>query len=179
MEYKSINGPVYSRHASSPPVINSRMAALYGIKAPCILEPGQYAGVGVGGNVKLRMLVDRGTRKITCHAVIDWIKSDEAAGTWSIGFGSLSLSDEEFRVLERNFVEEAEKPVEFVRKVRDKAAEAETVVVADVAGEILRFKAVQFPVSVIEAIDIMRGDTPFSEFVVEAVRSYSKKQGAA
>ncbi|MBI5570850.1 MAG: hypothetical protein HY914_12970 [Desulfomonile tiedjei] len=175
MEYKSINGPVYSRHASSPPVINSGMAALYGIKAPCILEPGQYAGVGVGGNVKLRILVDGGKRKITCHAMIDWIKPDEASATWSIGFGNLSLSDEEFRILESNFVEEAEQPVEFVPKVREKAAEAESVVVADVAREILRFKAVQFPVSVIEAIDVMRGDTPFSEFVVEAVRSYSKK----
>jgi hypothetical protein len=175
MEYKSIDGPVFSRQASSPPIINSAMATKLGIKAPCITEPGQYAGIEAGNNVKLRLLVDGGKKKITCHGVIDWVKFDEATAKYHIGFGSLSLSDEEFRILERNFVEEAEKPVEFVRKVREKAAEVESVVGADTVVEIMRHKAVKFPVSVIEAIDIMRGDTPFSEFVVNAVRAYTKK----
>jgi hypothetical protein len=175
MEYKSVDGPVYSRQASSPPVINSERATKYGIKAPCLVEPSQYVGIEAGDNVKLRLLVDGGTKKITCHAVIDWVKSEETTGKTYIGFGSLSLSDEEFHILERNFVEEAEKPVEFVPKLRDKAVEAESVVVSDVAGEIMRHKAVKFPVSVIEAIDIMREDMQFSEFVVNAVKAFIKK----
>jgi hypothetical protein len=175
MEYKGIDGPVFSRQASSPPIINCGMATKLGLKAPCMTEPGQYAGIEAGTNVKLRLLLDGGKRKITCHAVIDWVKFDEARSKYYIGFGSLSLSDGEFRILERNFVEEAEKPVEFVQKVREKAAEVESVVAADAAVEIMRHKAVNFPVSVIDAIDIMRGDTPFSEFVVNAVRAYVKK----
>jgi hypothetical protein len=175
MEYKGIDGPVFSRQASSPPIINSAMATKLGIKAPCMTEPGQYAGAEAGTNVKLRLVVDGGKKKITCHGIIDWVKFDEATAKYYIGFGSLSLSDEEFRILERNFVEEAVKPVEFVRKVREKATGVEPVVVADAAVEIMRHKAVNFPVSVIEAIDIMRGETPFSEFVVNAVRAYIKK----
>jgi hypothetical protein len=175
MEYKSIDGPVYSRHALSPPIINSEMGTKYGIKAPCTAEPGQYTGIEAGNNVKLRLVLDGGEKRITCHGKIDWVKSDKATGRWYVGFGSLSLSDDEFRLLERNFVEQTEKPVEFVRKVRDKAAEAETVVVVDTIREIMRYKAVKFPVSVIEAIEIMREDTPFSEFVVNAVRAYVKK----
>jgi hypothetical protein len=175
MEYKSIDGPVYSRHALSPPIINSQMGTKYGIKAPCMVEPGQYTGIEAGNNVKLRLVLDGGEKRITCHGKIDWVKSDKATGRWYVGFGSLSLSDDEFRLLERNFVEQTEKPVEFVRKVRDKAAEAETVVVVDTIREIMRYKAVKFPVSVIEAIEIMREDTPFSEFVVNAVRAYVKK----
>jgi hypothetical protein len=175
MEYKSIDGPVYSRRALSPPIINSEMATKYGVKAPCMVEPGQYAGIIAGDNVKLRFLVDGGKKKITCHGTIDWVKSDEVTGNFYVGFGSLSLSEEEFRILERNFVEQAEKPVEFVSKIRERASEAKSVVVAEAAREIMRHKAVHFPVSVIEAIDIMREDTPFSQFVVEAVRAYVKK----
>jgi hypothetical protein len=175
MEYKSIDGPVYSRHAMSPPIINSQMAMKYGIKAPCVVEPGQYGGIEVGGNVKLRLLVDKGTRRITCHGIIDWIKTDETTGKSYVGFGSLSLSDEEFKILARNFVEETSESVEFVPRVREKAVNAETVVVADTPHEIMRYKAVHFPVSVIEAIDLMRGDTSFSEFVVNAVRQYVKQ----
>jgi hypothetical protein len=175
MEYKSIDGPVFSRQASSPSIINSAMATKLGIKAPCMTEPGQYAGVEAGTNVKLRLVVEGGKKKITCHGTIDWVKFDEVAAKYYIGFGSLSLSDKEFRILEMNFVEEAEKPVEFVRSVREKAAEVESAVLSDTAVEIMRHKAVNFPVSVIEAIDIMRGDTPFSEFVVNALRAYIKK----
>jgi hypothetical protein len=175
MEYKSIDGPVFSRQASSPPIINSAMATKLGIKAPCMAEPGQYAGIEAGNNVKLRLVVDGGERRITCHGKIDWVKFDEVTAKYYIGFGSLSLSDEEFRILERNFVEETEMPVEFVRTIREKAADLESVEVDNGAVEIMRHKAVNFPVSVIEAIDIMREDTPFSEFVVNAVRAYVKK----
>jgi hypothetical protein len=175
MEYKSIEGPVFSRQASSPPIINSAMAAKLGVKAPCMTEAGQYGGIEPGNNVKLRLVVDDGERRITCHGKVDWVKFDEATGKCYVGFGSLSLSDEEFRILERNFVEETETHVEFVRTVREKAADLESVVVADDAVEIMRHKAVNFPVSVIETIDIMREDTPFSEFVVNAVRAYVRK----
>lgn len=175
MEYKSIEGPVFSRRAFSPPVINSAMAPKLGIKAPCMTKPGEHAWIEPGNNVKLRLVVDDGEKRITCHGKIDWAKFDEVTGKCYVGFGSLSLSDEEFRILERNFVEETEMPVEFVRTVREQAADLESVVMADGAVEIMRHKAVNFPVSVIEAVDIMRGDTPFSEFVVNAVRAYVKK----
>lgn len=176
MEYKTIEGPVFLRQAASPPIINSAMATKLGVKAPCITEHGKYTGIQVGSNVKLRLVVDGGERRITCHGKIDWVKFDEATAKCYIGFGSLSLSDEEFRILERNFVEETEMPVEFVRTVREKAADLENIVTAGADVEIMRLKAVNFPVSVIEAIDIMRGDTPFSEFVVNAVRAYVKKR---
>jgi hypothetical protein len=175
MEYKSIEGPVFSRRAASPPIINSAMASKLGVKAPCMMEPEKCDEIEPGSNVKLRLVVDDGEKRITCHGKIDWVKSNEATGRYYIGFGSLSLSDEEFRILERNFVEDTEKPVEFVRTVREKAADLESVVVTDDTGEIMRHKAVKFPVSVIESIDIMRGDTPFSEFVVNAVRAYVAK----
>jgi hypothetical protein len=176
MEYKSIDGPVFSRKALSPPVINSRMATTVGIKALCLTEPGQYSGIQAGNNVKLRLVLEGGKKRLTCHGMVDWVKFDEFTNKYFIGFGSLSLSDEEFRVLQRSFVEEAEKPVEFVPRVREKAAEVESVAVANTAAKIMRHKAVNFPVTVIEAIDIMRGDTPFSEFVVNAVLAYIKQR---
>ncbi len=176
MEYKSIGGPVFSRQAASPPVINSTMATRLGIKAPCLTEPGHDSGIEVGNNVKIRLVVDGGEKRITCHGRIDWVRLEEATGKYYIGFGNLSLTDEEFRILERNFVEESEKPVEFVRDIRGKAAELASVLVAGSdAVDIMRQKAVNFPVSVIEAIDNVRGDTPFSEFVVRAVRAYMEK----
>jgi hypothetical protein len=175
MEYKYIEGPVFSRLAASPPIINSVMATKLGIKAPFMPEPGEYGWIEPGSNVKLRLVVDDGEKRITCHGKIDWVEFDQATGKRYVGFGSLSLSDKEFRILERNFVGETEKPVEFVRTVREKAADLQSVVSANDAGEIMRHKAVNFPVSVIETIDIMRKDTPFSEFVVNAVRAYVKK----
>ena len=38
----------------------------------------------------------------------------------------------------------------------------------------MRLKAVNFPVSIIEAIDEKRGHVSFSEFVINAVRAYLK-----
>ncbi len=175
MEYKGIDGPVFSRRALSPPIINSSMANEFGLKASCSMEPGQYVGLETGANVKLRLLLNHGKRKITCHGVIDWIKFDESRGKHYIGFGSLSLSDKEFHILERNFVEEPDEPVEFVQKIREKARDVESAVALDEAAEIMRHKAVNFPVSVIDAIEAARGDTPFSAFVVDAVRTYLDK----
>ena len=77
MEYKNVDGVVYSRYASSPPVINSEMAWKFGIQVPCPMEPGHYTQFNVGSNVKLRIVIERGNMKMTCHAMIDWVEKDE------------------------------------------------------------------------------------------------------
>ena len=174
MDYKHIDGIVYSRYALTPPVINSDLAHRYGLKVPCVVEPGQFSGFEVGRNVKLRLVVAGGTKKITCQAKIDWVERDESTDEYYVGFGSLSLTDEEFQVLQANFVEEKGKILEFGVRVRDRARDVQPVVVSNQAREIMRLKAVNFPVSVIEAIDEKRGDTSFSEFVINAVRQYLK-----
>jgi hypothetical protein len=174
MDYMHIDGLVYSRSAGTPPIINSPVAHQYGIQAPCLLEPSQYAGPNVGTNVKLRVIVDGGARKMTCHAKVDWVKVDPETGKSLVGFGSLSLTDEEFRILATNFTEQPKYPLEFGVSVRDKGVNAETIRVSHEATEIMRLKAVNFPVSVIEAIDETRGSTSFSEFVTNAVREYMK-----
>jgi hypothetical protein len=175
MQYMHIDGQVYSRHALTPPVVNSDKALGYGIQVPCEREPSQYSGPSVGNNVKLRLVVDGGARKMTCHARVDWIKQDPDSGKSFVGFGNLSLTDEEFRILEANFTEKPQEPLEFGTSIRDKAKQAETVKISAQAQEIMRLKAVNFPVSIIEAIDENRGATPFSEFVTNAVREYLKR----
>jgi hypothetical protein len=176
MEYKYLDGHVYCRPASTPPVINSAFAIRYGIRVPCPADPGQFSGFEIGNNVKLRLVVQGGSKKMTCHAKIDLIQRDEATDKWLIGFGQLSLTDEEFQVLEPSFVEKTDKLLEYAVSVREKAREAEPVVWTDTAREIMRLKAVNFPVSVIEAIDENRGALTFSEFVTEAIRAYIKRQ---
>jgi hypothetical protein len=175
MEYMHVDGVVYSREALTPPIVNSEMALRYGIKVPCALEPSQFAGPNVGSNVKLRLVVDKGTRKMTCHAKVDWLETDPETDKTFVGFGTLSLTDAEFRILAANFTEQPVHPLEFGASVRDKATQAETVEVSDQATEIWRLKAVKFPISVIEAIDEKRGNTSFSEFVTGAVREYLKR----
>ncbi|MBI5572317.1 MAG: hypothetical protein HY914_20405 [Desulfomonile tiedjei] len=178
MEYMHIAGHVYSRNALTPPVINSDIALKFGIQVACNVAPGQYAGPNVGSNVKLRLLVDGGTRRMTCHAKVDWVREDPDAEECLVGFGSLSLTDEEFWILERNFSDRPRQPLEFGTSVRDKATAAETVRVSSQAREIMRLKAVNFPVSIIEAIDESRGPVSFSEFVTNAVRAYLKRPQA-
>ena len=68
-----------------------------------------------------------------------------------------------------------QKPVEFGVRVRDKAPDAESVTVSDEAKEIRRMIAVDFPVSLLEQIDMNREDTTFSEFVVNAVKAHLKR----
>ena len=175
MQYMHVDGQVFSRRALTPPVINSEMAALYGIQVPCDTEPSQYSGPVVGNNVKLRLVIDNGAKKMTCHARIDWIEKDPDSGKSSVGFGHLSLTDEEFRILEAYFTGKPSEFLDFSMSVRDKATTAETVKVSDQAKEIMRLKAVNFPVGLIEAIDENRGTTPFSEFVANAVKEYLKR----
>ncbi len=91
-----------------------------------------------------------------------------------MGLDHLSLTDVEFAVLQRNLVDEPKEAVEFGVRVRDKGLDAESVTVSDEAKEIRRMVAVDFPVSLLEEIDMNRGDTRFSEFIVNAVRAYLK-----
>jgi hypothetical protein len=178
MEYKNIDGAVHSRIASTPPVINSDLALKYGIQVASFVEPSEFTQFNEGQNVKLRLVLDGGTKRITCHARIDWARKDDVTGQQLVGFGQLSLTDEEFQVLERNFVEKSDKPFEFGVRVRDRAREAESVTVSSEAKEIMRLKAVNFPISVIEAIDENRGDIGFSQFVAMAVRDYIRRQSS-
>ena len=101
------------------------------------------------------------------------VKRDETDKLY-VGFGNLSLTDEEFQVLQDSFVEDKGKVLEFGVRVRDRAKEAKPVVVSNKAREIMRLKAVNFPVSIIEGIDEKRGNVSFSEFVTNAVREYLK-----
>ncbi len=172
MDYRSINGTVYSRYASSPPVINSELALKCGIRVPCNIEPGHYSGFTEGRSMKLRMVFADGKKKMTCHGQIDWVEMDQETGQCMVGFGHLSLTEEEFRVLEHYFTDTAAAPLEFAQSVRDKGREAESVVGTEIAKEIMRLKAVSFPVSVIEAIDEHRGSIAFSEYVTKAVKAY-------
>lgn len=176
MEYKHVDGNVYFRYASTPPVINTELALKFGIQGPCPMQPGQYAGFEIGRNVKLRVTIDDGSKKMTCHGRIDWVEKDESSGQWSVGFSQLSFTEDEFLLLQEHFVEKSEKELEFGPSVRDKAREAVSVITTDRAREIMRLKAVNFPVSVIEAIDENRGNTTFSEFVSLAVREYLKRK---
>jgi hypothetical protein len=172
MEYRYLAGEVHSRKAVTPPVINSELAHRYGVQVQSIVEPTAYTGFTQGQNVKLRLLVDGGSRRMTCHAQIDWIKRDESSGIHVVGFGHLSLTDEEFHVLQRNFAEGPTAALHFGVKVRELGLAAEPVAVSREAAEIMRFKAINFPISVIEEIDEHRGDVSFSEFVTMAVRDY-------
>jgi hypothetical protein len=175
MEYRFLAGEVHSRKALTPPVINSGLAHRYGVQVQSVVEPTAYTGFTQGQNVKLRLLVDGGSRRMTCHAQIDWIKKDETSGMHLVGFGQLSLTDDEFHILQRNFGDGPTVALNFGGKVREKGLDAEPVAVSHEATEIMRFKAINFPISVIEEIDEHRGDVSFSEFVTTAVRKYIRQ----
>ncbi len=176
MEYKHVNGPVYCRFAVTPPVINSDLADQVGIVAPCQLDvgAGSHVGLKAGSNVKLRMLLDDRTKRITCHAKIDWMREDEWKERCSVAFSSLSLSDDEFQVLLKSCVEEPGGEVEFVETVRNKGLESDPVTAAESETDIVRVKAVTLPLSLIEDIDAKRANVPFSQFVADALREKLK-----
>ncbi|MFH0825328.1 MAG: hypothetical protein V2B18_21465, partial [Pseudomonadota bacterium] len=119
MEYKHVNGPVYCRYASTPPIANSDIALQFGIQAPSTIE------LESGRNVKLRILLEDRGKRMTCHGKIDWVKSDESAGGFTVGFSQLSLTDEEFRILMAHFSDVPEAGVELAPSLRDKGADAE------------------------------------------------------
>lgn len=174
MEYKHVNGPVYCRFALTPPIINSPRAYEYGIEAPSLidLQAGSNLTVKEGSNVKIRMLLDNRTKRITCHAKIDYVVRDEVKSETRVGLSHLSLSDAEFRVLMENFTDEPVEPLEVTERVEDKGIEARPVTEAELFLETTRIKAVTFPIDLIEEIDAKRGEVPFSEFVTSAIKTY-------
>ncbi|MCA1961203.1 MAG: hypothetical protein LDL33_10440 [Desulfomonile sp.] len=174
MEYKHVNGPVYCRFALTPPIINSPRAYEYGIEAPSLidLQAGSNRTLKEGSNVKIRMLLDNRSKRMTCHAKIDYVVRDEVKGETRVGLSHLSLSDAEFGILMENFTDEPVEPLEVTERVEDKGIEAKPVTEAGLLLETTRIKAVTFPIDLIEEIDAKRGEVPFSEFVTRAIKAY-------
>lgn len=174
MEYRHVNGPVYCRFALTPPIINSPRASDYGIEAPSLIDlhAGSNLTLKEGTNVKIRMLLDNRSKRMTCHAKIDYVVRDEDRGETRVGLGQLSLSDAEFAILMENFTNAPIEPLEVTERVEDKGAEAKPVTEAELMLETTRIKAVTFPIGLIEEIDDRRGEVPFSEFVTRAVKAY-------
>lgn len=174
MEYRHVNGPVYCRFALTPPIINSPRASEYGIEAPSLidLQAGSNLALKEGSNVKIRMLLDNRSKRMTCHAKIDYVVRDELKAETRVGLSHLSLSDAEFRVLLENFTDEPAGLLEVTERIEDKGIEARPAIEADLFLETTRIKAVTFPINLIEEIDAKRGEVPFSEFVTRAVRAY-------
>ena len=173
MKYGYVNGPVYCRYAATPPVINSELANEYGIEAPSFVELEQ------GRNVKVRIVLENRSKRLTCHAKIAWVRRDETAGgafdqRWVVGLSPLSLADAEFEALVNNFVEKPELPLELRERLRDTARETAPLELAAKEEQTVRAKAVTMPVRLIEEIDAKRGGVPFSQFVVAAVEKYLK-----
>lgn len=174
MEYKAVNGKVYSRYAMMPPVINSDLAYKYGIRVPSVLEPSQYSQLETGKDVKLRLIVNDGKIKLTCHGKIDWVGTSKIDGNTYVHIGNLSLSTEEFKVLADYFSDRAELPIEFGVRLRDYGKNAESINFSQDSKEIMRMIAVSFPLKMFDAIDEIRGDVPFSEFVVNTLKKSIK-----
>ena len=174
MRYKYVTGPVYCRYASTPPIINSELAEEYGIEARSFVELEQ------GRNVKVTILLENQSKRMSCHAKVAWVKWDETAGgafdeRWIVGLNHLSLTNEEFVVLLENLVEEPECPLELRDRVRDMAGKSIPVTFPGKEEQVTRIKAVTMPVNLIDEIDSKRGDVPFSQFVTTAIRAYLKE----
>jgi hypothetical protein len=170
MEYKHVAGPVYCRYANTPPIVNSELANQYGIRAHSFVE------LDEGSNVKVSILLDERTKRMTCHAKVAWVQRDEAAAgafdeRWEVGLSPLSLSDAEFQVLLGYLGDGPVSPLELRDRVRDVAAESAPATYPG-KEEGRRIKAVTMPITLIEEIDAKRGDVPFSEFVSTAVREH-------
>jgi hypothetical protein len=172
MKYGKVAGPVYCRYARTPPIVNSAFASEYGIQAEMGYKPQPGITIEEGKNVKLRLILDDRKRRMTCHARIDWVEVDDESGEYRVGFSSLSLSDDEFRVLIESFTEERVQALAFGDSVRREEEETVPVTRGDGDQEIMRDKALSLPVSLIEEIDRRRGATPFSEYVVTVLSKY-------
>jgi hypothetical protein len=173
MKCQHVNGPVYCRYAATPPIINSKLADEYGIEALSFVELEEQR------NVKVSMLLENRTKRMTFHAKIASVKRDETAGgtfdeRWIIRLSDLSFTDAEFEVLMNNFVNTPQQPLEMRERVREAAGESRPVSFPDKEGEVVRAKAVTMPVSLIDEIDSKRGTVSFSHFVVTAVKEYLK-----
>ena len=164
MKYRHVNGRVYSRYAFTPPVVNSDLASAYGIEAPSSVP------LDEGSSVKVRIVLGHISKRMTCHAVVDHVAADESSGTYSVAFGKLSLSDDEFEILLNNCVEKGDLEIEFGETVRRGGVDTSPVTKGQEGEEISRVKAVTLPIGLIEAIDSKRGDVPFSKYVTTALR---------
>ncbi len=175
MEYLHLNGPVYSRFAKTQPIINSQLSHRYGIEVLTSTKS-QYGPIfETGKQLKLRMVLDNRKTRLTCHGTIDEVKVIQATGEYKLGISHLSLTDEEFEVLLKNRDDGPLRSLLFVSSVRremEDATEDSTPPVESTKDkrEIERIKAVTLPLSLIELIDENRGDTPFSQFIVDALK---------
>ena len=80
MEYLHLNGPVYSRFARTPPIINSELAHRYGIQVLTNTKS-QYGPVfEIGRHLKLRMVLGNRSKRLTCHGTIDEVEVIRATG---------------------------------------------------------------------------------------------------
>jgi hypothetical protein len=159
MRYKYVTGPVFCRYAATPPIVNAKLAEEYGIEARSFVELEQQR------NVKVTILLEDRTKRMTCHAKVAWVKRDETAGgafdeRWTVGLNNLSFTDAEFEVLLKNLVEAPECPLEVRDRVRDATGESTPVTFPET--ELQRVKAVTMPVTLIDEIDSKRGDVSFS-----------------
>ena len=166
MKYCTVNGLVYCRHARTGPILNSLQALQYGIRTALGVKPDWGMKLEAGDNVKLRLVLAERSLRLTCHAKVDWVEIDEETGEYRVGFGTLSLGDEEFDVLLANLVEDTATPLQVGETVRPHGSEAQPLIVGKKRGQLRRDKAVSMPVRLIEQIDEARGTTPFSEYVV-------------
>ncbi len=170
MKYVHVDGLVYCRFAYTPPVVNSRIASEYGIEAEVGVKA-QYGPIfDEGKNVKLRLILENRTKRMTCHAKVDWVRDNPATGECKVGLSQLSLSDDEFRVLLDNSSEEPYARLKFTESVRHEVEETVPIIRGADERVIMRIKAVELPVELIELIDEKRGATPFSVFVTEVLR---------
>jgi hypothetical protein len=177
MEFKAVDGSIYCRPALTPPITNSEFAPRVGLRARSHidLESGGNVPLKPGSNVKLRILLDGGAKRMTCHARIHGFERDRGGGATEVYFDELSLSDEEFRLLWNYMRDERGRVFELTDTVRNMGPKA-SVYPAVVQGQApARVKAVTIPVSLIERIDEARGSMRFSEFVCKAVSVYLDK----
>ena len=156
MKYKHVTGPVYCRYAATPPIVNSSLANEYGIEARSFVELEQDR------NVKVSILLEDRTRRMTCHAKVAWVQRDDEAGgafdeRWVVGLSPLSLTDDEFQVLLANFVEAPLCPIEFREHVRDVEGVSAPVTFPGREELVVRVKALTMSVSLIDEIDSKRG----------------------
>ena len=168
MDYKKIKGHVACRYAFTPPVINCDLARRYGV------EINSEVDLEADSNVKLRIVLADGTKRMTCHAKIDWVKKDPD-GEFKVGIGSLSLTDHEFETLIEHVDDRTDRTLEFGDTVRETASHASPVLVDDDDRDIYRVKAVELPVRLIDKIDESRDGVSFSEFVARAIEEYANR----
>ncbi len=169
MEYKHVNGQAYCRYAATPPIINSSLADKFGIE---VFSPNS---VEADRDVKLRVVLQDRPGRITCHARIDYVKKVENTNHYRVGISHLSLTDEEFRLLLQSFVDESDRVLEFTETVRDKGMKVPSVSEIEDLKQVTRIKAVTLPITLIEEIDMKRGEESFSDFVTRVLRDYVKR----